>query len=303
MIPCEVIRDLLPLYIDDACSEKTTEYMKEHLESCADCKMKYNGMKENVLSNTVISTEHLNEIKPLSLVKRYIRRKMILISSVAVILLLVVLMLLIQNIQGKNNEITFTVSSDYMNDVVTEIKANLEEKWSVGDKLIIQLYGSDDSATLLLGGHGHYLFYLNDILNEYRYQVIIDYDNNLKTTNVSVKQLKLDTSLWQGGVQWNTFVDCINDMGYLGHKILLSCTIELSCFPGREIKISNYGNSYAYIDGNLQIVDGTSSLPEASGCVNIYNAIDNIDESKDTDSYTVNLSDESIDLCNIYITK
>lgn len=34
---CEIIRDILPLYVDDACSESSREIVVEHLKSCPDC--------------------------------------------------------------------------------------------------------------------------------------------------------------------------------------------------------------------------------------------------------------------------
>ena len=34
---CEIIRDLLPLYVDDICSEKSRELVDEHLHECAEC--------------------------------------------------------------------------------------------------------------------------------------------------------------------------------------------------------------------------------------------------------------------------
>ena len=34
---CEIIRDLLPLYVDDICSEKSRELVEEHLQECAEC--------------------------------------------------------------------------------------------------------------------------------------------------------------------------------------------------------------------------------------------------------------------------
>lgn len=37
-IDCEVIRDLLPLYIDRACSLRTAEVVEEHLKNCPECK-------------------------------------------------------------------------------------------------------------------------------------------------------------------------------------------------------------------------------------------------------------------------
>ena len=34
---CEVIRDLLPLYADEVCSERSRELIEEHLHECPDC--------------------------------------------------------------------------------------------------------------------------------------------------------------------------------------------------------------------------------------------------------------------------
>ncbi len=34
---CEIIRDLLPLYVDDICSEKSREAVEEHLRDCEGC--------------------------------------------------------------------------------------------------------------------------------------------------------------------------------------------------------------------------------------------------------------------------
>ena len=35
---CEIIRDLLPLYVDDICSEKSREMVDEHLQECSECR-------------------------------------------------------------------------------------------------------------------------------------------------------------------------------------------------------------------------------------------------------------------------
>ena len=43
--PCEIINDLLPLYIDDLCNEKSKEVIKEHLSSCERCKQNYEKIK------------------------------------------------------------------------------------------------------------------------------------------------------------------------------------------------------------------------------------------------------------------
>ena len=36
--PCNVIRDLLPLYHDGVCSPESRQLVEEHLEKCADCR-------------------------------------------------------------------------------------------------------------------------------------------------------------------------------------------------------------------------------------------------------------------------
>ena len=38
---CEVIQDLLPLYVDGACSESSTKIIKAHLETCSECRQIY----------------------------------------------------------------------------------------------------------------------------------------------------------------------------------------------------------------------------------------------------------------------
>ena len=34
---CSIVRDLLPLYVEDMVSAETAQYMREHLQTCAEC--------------------------------------------------------------------------------------------------------------------------------------------------------------------------------------------------------------------------------------------------------------------------
>ena len=45
---CEVIQDLLPLYIDNICSDESRRMVSEHLESCDECKKLYENMSKPV---------------------------------------------------------------------------------------------------------------------------------------------------------------------------------------------------------------------------------------------------------------
>ena len=46
-----MIKDLLPLYIDGLCSDETDRIIKNHLESCEDCKKIYDAMRSEVPGN------------------------------------------------------------------------------------------------------------------------------------------------------------------------------------------------------------------------------------------------------------
>ena len=44
-IPCEVIKDLLPSYVDGLTSAETNRLVKEHLASCGDCRRLFEAMQ------------------------------------------------------------------------------------------------------------------------------------------------------------------------------------------------------------------------------------------------------------------
>ena len=48
---CEVIRDLLPLYADQACSDQSRALVNEHLLDCADCRDMLQRIRENEIEN------------------------------------------------------------------------------------------------------------------------------------------------------------------------------------------------------------------------------------------------------------
>jgi len=47
---CNVIKDLLPLYVDECCSEESTSLVAEHLDACASCRKIYDQMRETCQS-------------------------------------------------------------------------------------------------------------------------------------------------------------------------------------------------------------------------------------------------------------
>jgi len=53
---CEIIQDLMPLYIDDVCSTKSKEIIEEHISECSKCKEQLGA-----LGNQAVTQELLNE--------------------------------------------------------------------------------------------------------------------------------------------------------------------------------------------------------------------------------------------------
>ena len=84
--PCEVIQDLLPLYVDGACSESSVEIIKEHLESCPECREIYQQLHSHT-SEEILQKEKDGVISRHS---RKLRKGKILTVIFSVILTLII---------------------------------------------------------------------------------------------------------------------------------------------------------------------------------------------------------------------
>ena len=46
---CSIVRDLLPLYVEDMVSAETAQYVSEHLKACEECQAEFEGLKAEAL--------------------------------------------------------------------------------------------------------------------------------------------------------------------------------------------------------------------------------------------------------------
>lgn len=53
---CGIVRDLLPLYVDEICSDETQMFVRHHLENCESCRAVYNKMKTSEVE-TILKSE------------------------------------------------------------------------------------------------------------------------------------------------------------------------------------------------------------------------------------------------------
>lgn len=110
--PCNVIKDLLPSFIDGVCSEKTNADIEEHLKECASCKALFDSMKEDLPG--VSDTSSLDEKKIIQKVNKKINSKDKTVRIICigicslVILATLILIVPIKKIPKENLEIKVT---------------------------------------------------------------------------------------------------------------------------------------------------------------------------------------------------
>ena len=104
--PCGIIRDLLPLYIDDVCNEESKQAVHNHLSECEKCRSCYEAMKstegfENKRSDNSEDSKMASSLKN---VKNTINKKIrnIVLYAVAAVLAVIVGFNLLFNVAVKN---------------------------------------------------------------------------------------------------------------------------------------------------------------------------------------------------------
>ena len=90
--PCDMIQDLLPLYLDGVCSEKSKKAVEEHLAECSDCKDFFAAMREadKIEIDTHSANRERQKAASFHAVKKKLFRKQILATFATVIVLVVI---------------------------------------------------------------------------------------------------------------------------------------------------------------------------------------------------------------------
>ncbi len=92
--PCGIIRDLLPLYIDDVCNEESKQTVENHLSECEKCRNYYEAMKstDGFVAKENDNSEDMKMANSLRNVKSKINKKIrnIVLCAVAAVLVFIV---------------------------------------------------------------------------------------------------------------------------------------------------------------------------------------------------------------------
>lgn len=74
ILKCDIVQDLLPLYVDDVVKPTTKEVISEHLEKCEKCKNEYTYMLKGI-ENKDKQRNNLNPADGFNMLKKKLKRK------------------------------------------------------------------------------------------------------------------------------------------------------------------------------------------------------------------------------------
>lgn len=87
-INCNIIQDLLPLYIDDFCSKESSSLVEEHLRECETCSKIYNEQKSEIKVNAEVIKDNLKAKKPFKKITRNFIVSIVLVFILSVMAIL-----------------------------------------------------------------------------------------------------------------------------------------------------------------------------------------------------------------------
>lgn len=90
--PCNMIRDLLPLYLDEVCSSESREIVQKHLEQCEECKNYYDTMAQagEAMECPCDAQAEYQKASSLRAVKKQMVRKQLMVVGGVLLLLAVI---------------------------------------------------------------------------------------------------------------------------------------------------------------------------------------------------------------------
>lgn len=84
---CEIVKDLIPSYVDGICSQSSREAVEEHVEECAECRASMETLRRTVIGGNKINQSELNHMKKVK--QHFIRKSVLIVGALALVQLLI----------------------------------------------------------------------------------------------------------------------------------------------------------------------------------------------------------------------
>lgn len=176
---CNIISDLMPLYVDGVCTKETCEFIEEHISQCETCKNVFENMKTD-LTIMNIEEENIEESKVIKGVKKRIWIERIVIALIV---------LLVSGIVIFGITLKLTLSYKNMNNIIDFDDVYLEEDiegnlWLVrsgngtmASRIFPEVY--DEEGNLMISSEK----IINQLEDDEKYQVkVVFYESPLNYT-------------------------------------------------------------------------------------------------------------------------
>ena len=102
---CNIIKDLLPSYIDGICSDETIKLVEDHIKHCGECKIWLNGMQQKTKHVQLMPEDVEKAITPFKKINRK-RRIQVFIAIVITFMMTIVGYYIVQDV-GAVNQVFF----------------------------------------------------------------------------------------------------------------------------------------------------------------------------------------------------
>lgn len=156
---CNVIRDILPSYIDGLCSEESIKCVEEHLKTCQDCKEIYEAMKSDMKvgyagkGNISVDTEKImKEVS--SKMAADVRKKTNIYRAVIalIIVIIAILVLPLKSISADKMEISYQnyLIADYIDKESAKTAGEVMNVTYEGATILLDDEANPDEATVYL---------------------------------------------------------------------------------------------------------------------------------------------------------
>ena len=183
---CSIIRDILPLYVENMVSEDTAEFVKEHLESCPVCRAELEKLREPVEVQTEPQPDM--DAAPLKRLKKALLMKKVqtILCTAAVLLALMLSVIsfltapeyfaysqeLVTVTEGANGEATISFSSEITDYKLQRIADPADkqtvyhlEVWTCAWDRMFSKPGAQDVTVKPENGH-ELLIYFTQFINQ-----------------------------------------------------------------------------------------------------------------------------------------
>lgn len=127
-INCNIIDDLLPLYLEDMCSEDSKAYLEEHLQECTACREKLARMKDSDVISQV--KKQKNEFPAAEYVRKVKRHRvhvgiLVTLISMLAVCILSLCFLTIADMRRQANPVVFDVEEGVCNLTAADLETTV----------------------------------------------------------------------------------------------------------------------------------------------------------------------------------